>query len=154
MDKGGDAHDEGPTLPFATGGWTGAQLLPSDEGREGGSWADDAVWLPGCMRASAAANCACRFCASATVIDPPIAPKAEAMCRYAEFAVTILGPLRAPAFYAMCYRKNTQSKAAVRCAVISSPTRYKVPIGSHGSQLSSQVKPHSRAYRARGLKGK
>jgi len=58
----GDAHGEGPTLPFATGGRTGAQLLPSDEGRKGGIGA-------GCMRASAAASCAFRLCASSTVID-------------------------------------------------------------------------------------
>ncbi len=65
----GKAHGEGPTLPFATGGWTGAQLLPSDEGRKGGTGADGAAWLPGCMRASAAANWAFKSFASATDMD-------------------------------------------------------------------------------------
>ena len=55
----GDAHGEGPTLPFATGGWTGAQLLPSEEGP---------AWLPGCIRASAAANCSFRSTASLIVM--------------------------------------------------------------------------------------
>ena len=45
----GDAHGEGPTLPFATGGWTG-------EGRKGGTAADGAAWLAVCMRAAEAAN--------------------------------------------------------------------------------------------------